>query len=55
MPVTPYYLGRPARVWIAAMSRRKPAPGGEKPRPKAGTEPPQPAPGPAEPEPDPIR
>jgi len=22
MPRVPYYLGRPARVWIAAMSRR---------------------------------
>jgi hypothetical protein len=22
MPRVPYYLGRPARIWIAAMSRR---------------------------------
>jgi hypothetical protein len=22
MPIVPYYLGRPAHVWIAAMSRR---------------------------------
>jgi hypothetical protein len=22
MPSVPYYLGRPARIWIAAMSRR---------------------------------
>ena len=25
MPIVPYYLGRPAHVWIAAMSRRGPA------------------------------
>jgi hypothetical protein len=25
MPVVPYYLGRPARIWIAAMSRRSSA------------------------------
>lgn len=24
-PSVPYYLGRPARVWIAAMSQRSPA------------------------------
>jgi hypothetical protein len=26
MPTVHYYLGRPAHVWIAAMSRRSPAP-----------------------------
>jgi hypothetical protein len=26
MPTVPYYLGRPAHVWIAAMSRRRPRP-----------------------------
>jgi hypothetical protein len=26
MSTVPYYLGRPARVWIAAMSRRRPRP-----------------------------
>jgi hypothetical protein len=25
MPLVPYYLGRPAYIWIAAMSRRSPA------------------------------
>jgi len=25
MPEVPYYLGRPAHVWIAAMSRRRAA------------------------------
>jgi hypothetical protein len=24
-PIVPYYLGRPARIWIAAMSRHTPA------------------------------
>jgi hypothetical protein len=27
MPAVPYYLGRPARVWIAAMSVPAPATG----------------------------
>jgi hypothetical protein len=26
MPAVPYYLGRPAHVWIAAMSRHRPRP-----------------------------
>jgi hypothetical protein len=26
MPIVSYYLGRPAGVWISAMSRRKTAP-----------------------------